>query len=159
MKKLIVALLLTLTPLAARAQSTPGPIAIPQIDIASKPYSAIGVTNGTSRAFSVGLVDHLGNPIDPATGSGGGTPATVYSGQRTLTTTAAALPSQVLSVGIVITAQPANTGTVYVGPTGVTSATGYPLVAGQSISYSVSNLSAVFVIGTNTSDTIAFTGN
>ena len=86
-------------------------------------------------------------------------PATAYSGQQTLTLSAAALPSQALVNGIVLTAKTSNTGTVYVGPAGVTTATGYPLIGGQSISYGVTNLNALYVIGTNTSDVVTFTGN
>ena len=86
-------------------------------------------------------------------------PSTIYSGQQTLTTSAATLPSKVLVNGIVITASPTNTGTVYVGPSGVTSLSGYPLTAGQSISYAVTNLSAIYIIGTNGTDTVVFTGN
>ena len=88
---------------------------------------------------------------------GGG--STIYSGQQTLTTSAAALPSQALANGVVITAKTTNTGTVYVGPSGVTTATGYPLPAGQSISYAINNLSSIYIIGTNGTDVVAFTGN
>ena len=87
------------------------------------------------------------------------TPAAIYSGQQLSTLAAAALPARALVNGIVITAQLANTGTSYIGPAGVTASNGYPLVAGQSISYAVTNLNAVYVIGTNTTDVIAFTGN
>lgn len=89
----------------------------------------------------------------------GTTAITIYSNQQTTTLTAVALPWQALINGIVLTAKPSNTGTVYIGPVGVTSATGYPLVPGQSISYAVTNLSAIYIIGTNTTDVIAFTGN
>ena len=76
-----------------------------------------------------------------------------------MTTSAVALPSQALANGVVITAATANTGTVYVGPSGVTSSTGYPLAAGVSISYAVANLSSIYIIGTNGTDVVAFTGN
>ena len=95
-----------------------------------------------------------GNCVGPA-GSG----STIYSGQQTLTTSAAALPSHALANGVVITAETTNTGTVYVGPSGVTTSTGYPLVAGQSISYAINNLSSIYIIGTNGTDVVAFTGN
>ena len=88
---------------------------------------------------------------------GGG--SSIYSGQQTATTSALALPSQALANGVVITANAANTSTVYVGPSGVTSSTGYPLAAGQSISYALANLSSIYIIGTNTTDAVAFTGN
>lgn len=86
-------------------------------------------------------------------------PATIYSGQQTLTTSANPLPSKVLVNGVVVTTFPTNIGTVYVGPAGVTSLTGYPLSGGQSISYAVTNLSSIYVVGANTTDAVAFTGN
>jgi hypothetical protein len=86
-------------------------------------------------------------------------PSTIYSNQQTATTTAAALPSQALTNGVVLTAGSSNTGTIYIGPSGVTTSTGYPLAAGQSVSYAVSNLNAIYMIGANTTDVLAFTGN
>lgn len=86
-------------------------------------------------------------------------PSTVYSGQQTATVSATALPAQALTNGVVVTALSTNTGTIYIGPAGVTSSTGYPLVAGQSISYSVSNLNAVYILDSVTTDKVAFTGN
>jgi hypothetical protein len=86
-------------------------------------------------------------------------PSTVYSSQQTATTSAAALPSLALVNGIILTALPANTGIIYVGPAGLTAANGYSLAAGQSISYAVQNLNAIYMLGTNTTDKLAFTGN
>ena len=86
-------------------------------------------------------------------------PSTIYSGQQAATGSAAALPSYALSNGIVITAKSANSGTIYVGPSGVTISTGYPLAAGQSISYAVTNLSAISILGSASGDGVAFTGN
>lgn len=86
-------------------------------------------------------------------------PAAIISAQVTVATSAAALAANALTNGIVITASTANAGTVYVGPTGVTTATGYPLAAGQSISYGVTNSNAVFVIAAAAGNTIAWTGN
>jgi hypothetical protein len=89
---------------------------------------------------------------------------TIYSAVQTTTLSAVALPSQALVNGIVLTANPANTGTIYIGPAGVTtSATpateGYPLAPGQSISYAVQNLNAIYMIGSNATDVLNFTGN
>ena len=88
-----------------------------------------------------------------------GAGAAIYSGQQTCAASAAALPSQTLANGVVVTAKSTNTGTVYVGPLGVTSSTGYPLAAGQSISYAVANLSSVYIVDSVTTDAVAFTGN
>ena len=85
--------------------------------------------------------------------------ASPITGQQTLSTTAAALPSNVLGNGLVITAPATNTATVYVGAAGVTTGTGYPLTAGQSISLSLSNSNGAFIIDTNSTDKVAFIGN
>jgi hypothetical protein len=86
-------------------------------------------------------------------------PSTIYSGQQATTTSAAALPSQALVNGVIIKAKTTNTAVVYVGPSGVTTSTGYPLAAGEAISYGVTNLSTIYIIGANTSDGVSFTGN
>ncbi len=86
-------------------------------------------------------------------------PAAPVTGQQTLTTTAVALPAAALQNGLIVTALPANTGTVYVGAAGVTSSSGYPLTAGQSISFAVANASGISIIGTNATDKVAFAGN
>lgn len=86
-------------------------------------------------------------------------PALIYSGQQTTTTAAAALPSQALVNGAIIKALGTNVSTVYVGPAGVTTSNGYPLGPGEAISYATSNLSLIYIIGQNTSDKVAFTGN
>ena len=132
--------------------------------------SVSGVT--TTNLTQVGGVT-LGAPVNYGTSPGAvkvqgvnayvtnfpAVPATIYSGQQTSTLAAVALPAQALVNGIVITARLTNTGTSYIGPAGVTTSNGYPLAAGQSISYAVTNLNAVYIIGTNTTDVIAFTGN
>jgi hypothetical protein len=121
------------------------------------PVTAIGNLSGSSTA-----------PVDPTngvavyctTGCGAANPSTVYSNQQTVTTSAAALPTKALVNGIVITAPSTNSATIYVGPSGVTTSTGYQLVPGTSISYGVSNLNAIYIISAaSTTDTISFTGN
>ena len=88
-----------------------------------------------------------------------GTGSTVFSGQQSCTTSAVALPSQGLANGIVVTALSSNSSTVYVGGASVTTSTGYPLAAGQSISYALANVSSIYVICSAASGGVAFTGN
>lgn len=97
--------------------------------------------------------------VNIAAGAGAVVSTSPKSFQQTLAASAAALASNAYTVGIVITALTTNTGTVYVGGPGVTASTGYPMVPGQSISYAVSNSNLVYVIGTNTTDQVAVTGN
>jgi hypothetical protein len=82
-----------------------------------------------------------------------------FANAQTATLSAVALPVAYTSNGVVLKADYANTGTIYIGPAGVTTATGYPLKAGEAISYGIGNLSAIYMIGTNTTDTLHFTGN
>ncbi len=104
------------------------------------------------------------NPL-PTVAAGGsmgnpnGHPAAPCTGQQTVTTTAAALPNQALVNGIVVQALSANTGTVHVGAAGVTSASGYPLSAGQTVSFGVTNADAIHVLGENATDGVAFAGS
>jgi hypothetical protein len=86
-------------------------------------------------------------------------PTSPITGQQTLATTAAALPANALQNGLIVTALVANTGTVYVGASGVTTTTGYPLSAGQSISFAVASASGISIIGSVAGDKIAFAGN
>jgi len=87
-------------------------------------------------------------------------PATIYSAQQTVTTSAIALVSQALSNGLVITADLTNSAAIYVGPSGVTTSTGYKLQPGASISYGVTNANAIYIVSAaSTTDKIAVTGN
>ena len=85
-------------------------------------------------------------------------PTTIYSAQQTVTASAVALTSQALSNGLVIKAKSSNAGTVYVGPSTLTTANGYALAPGESISYGVTNASAVWIVGT-ASDVVYITGS
>jgi hypothetical protein len=86
-------------------------------------------------------------------------PSLIYSGQLTLSTSAAALPNHALMQTLTITAGNTNTGKVFIGPSGVTSSTGYVLSAGGSVSLTVSNSNVIYVLGANTSDTISWIAN
>jgi hypothetical protein len=86
-------------------------------------------------------------------------PSVPITGQQVLTTTAVALPANALQNGLIVTALPANTGTVYVGAAGVSAASGYPLSPGQSMSFAVANASGISIVGSNATDKIAYSGN
>jgi len=58
-----------------------------------------------------------------------------------------------------VTTLTTNAGTVYVGNAGVTSSTGYPLAAGQSISFAAANASIIYLLSTVSGDIVAFAGN
>lgn len=79
--------------------------------------------------------------------------------RQTTTTSAAAFASQNFVNGLIITALSTNANPVYVGSSTVTTATGYPLYPGSSISYNVSTSANLYLIGLGTADVIAVTGN
>lgn len=86
-------------------------------------------------------------------------PTTPVSGQTTIVTggTAVQLPSHVLAAGIIaIYALPGNAGTVYIGPSTVTSATGIPLTKSQPLMAYLSNTNALYVNGPTAGDGIGF---
>lgn len=93
-----------------------------------------------------------------------GNPATIYTDQQAVTATATALTAQAMVNGFVLTASPLNTISVLVGGATVTAAndgagTGYPLAPGQSISFGVTNTSAVYVIASTTGAFVSVAGN
>ena len=86
-------------------------------------------------------------------------PASPITGQKTLATSAAALPANSLVNGLTVTAFATNSANCWIGAAGVTATSGYPLAPGQSMSFAVANASGVFVLGANGTDKIAFAGN
>lgn len=84
------------------------------------------------------------------------TAGAIVSFRQTTTASAVALTSGATINGYCIKALAANTGTVAVGGTGVTTAAGYPLAAGESVCYSANNTNASFIIGNGT-DIVAVT--
>lgn len=85
--------------------------------------------------------------------------AAVYSAQQVMTASSVCATAHAMLNGIIVKALPANTGTVYVGPSGVTTSTGFPLAAGEPVAYAVPNASAVCLLSTVAGDVVALTGN
>lgn len=73
--------------------------------------------------------------------------SSAVSGQTNVTTagTAVVLGASTAILGVVIRAKLTNTGLIYVGPTGVTSSTGYILDRGAAVSVGVDNLADIFI--------------
>ena len=123
-----------------------------------------------TRTFGKGSVQELldlggGAGTDPETIAKGSLPTTnanptaIIAGRQLTTTGAVALASNALVNGVVIKALSTNVATLYLGPSGVTTGNGYPLDPGEAISYGATNLNAIYLIGVNTTDAIAYTGN
>ncbi len=64
-----------------------------------------------------------------------------------------------LNNGVSIKALAANAHDVFVGDSAVTTATGYPLSAGQEHLFRVMDASTLYVIGTAGTDAVAFEGS
>ena len=93
----------------------------------------------------VRIRDANNNIINPATSD---SPSTLLHNLVTVTTAGTEVQVSATSVpikGITIKALAANTGTMYVGSSTVASTNGYPLAAGQAISFDISNLNTVWV--------------
>lgn len=81
----------------------------------------------------------------------------LVNGEQAVTATAAALPSTSLTRPACIQALTGNSLTVYVGTSGVTTSTGFPLPAGASLcNLPVSNLNQVYVIASSTGSSVAW---
>jgi hypothetical protein len=84
--------------------------------------------------------------------------ASLVAFQQAVTASAVVLASNATH-GFCVKALPTNAITVFIGPTGVTTGTGYPLAAGDSVCYQLSNTNLAFVIASTTGASVAVTGN
>jgi len=82
---------------------------------------------------------------------------TLIGFQQAVTASAVALSSNAAH-SFCVTALPANTINIYVGPSGVTTSTGFPLQPGQTACWSLSNTNLVYVIAASTGASVAVTG-
>jgi hypothetical protein len=82
-----------------------------------------------------------------------------FAFQQAVTETAEPLTANASTAGFSVVALPGNTATVYVGPSGVTTANGYPLSAGQSVRFAVANTDLIYVVSGSTGQSVAVTGN
>jgi len=125
----------------------------------------VPVTRGAGKELPIAVVPVRadGTEIAPVANPNAN-PATIYTDQQAVTASAVALTAQALVNGIVITAKSTNTGNVFIGFDNTVTTTddgsgkGYRLLPGQSISFGVTNASAIFIIGT-ASDVIYVAGN
>ena len=115
------------------------------------PSSNVAVTNFPSTQ-PVSLATAPTTPTQPLGFSA------VIAAQRAVTASAAALPTNSVH-GFCVKALSTNSITVYVGPSGVTDSTGYPLNGGDSICYQGSNTNLAYVIASTTGASVAVTGN
>lgn len=89
-------------------------------------------------------------------------PSAIHGNAMIVTSTPQALPNQALVNGVTIQPGVSNAGSICIGGSGMTAATGYPLASGQPFAYACTNANQVFVVlapGVTGSCTIAWTGN
>lgn len=88
----------------------------------------------------------------------GTTAATVKVGQTTSAATAVQLSasSTPSTNGILVQAISTNTASVFIGDATVTTSSGFELQPGQAVPFTASNITALYVIGSNTSDKVCW---
>jgi len=123
---------------------------------------------GTNSIGNVGLnaginaIGSITNTTFASTQSGTwntGTPsATINIGQTTSAVTATQLTSSSIAMtnGVVVQALSTNTASVFIGNSSVTTANGFELTAGSSLTISPSNINLVYVIGSNATDKVCW---
>jgi len=86
-------------------------------------------------------------------------PAAILSGQQSVTASAVALATHTLAKGICVNALSTNSISVFVGPSGVTTSTGFELTAKAGYCVAVANSNALFVIASTTGASVTWSGN
>jgi hypothetical protein len=114
--------------------------------------AAIGTVGVTSSVLPTGAstsaLQTTGNTSLSTIAGAVSIPSTIVSGQYTVTTTATAITSVTINKQITLYAPATNTGTaVYIGPSGITASTGFPLPPGASYTYTVSNANSIYILG------------
>jgi hypothetical protein len=83
---------------------------------------------------------------------------TSLSGQQAVTGTAASLGTHTVGGGFCVVADSGNTINVFLGPTGVTTSTGFPLLPGQTACNNLGNTNELFVVASTTGATVEWLG-
>ena len=110
---------------------------------------AVEIKNSTDDTRAT--VGTLGLHVDPQPLS------TIYHGTKTVPTgTAEAITTTQVIHSVTIKALTTNTVAVYIGASGVTTANGFELLAGESVTLDVSNLATVFCISGSASQVIRY---
>lgn len=110
-----------------------------------------GTVSGTKAKVAVASTIVVGDNAlavsDPVVANNTKTPSTISNGVKAVTTagTRVALAASTACSYVIVVANPTNTGNIFIGGSGVTSANGVPLSAGLSIVIPIDNLSKVFI--------------
>ena len=123
---------------------------------ATQTVQSLPPVGSTTMANSLPVVIASDQTLSVNSVAVGGTP---FSAQQTCTTSAAALGSNTCVQGVRIVALGANSGVVYVGGSGVTGATGFPLYAGGVLDFRVANSNLIYIVGSDNTQVVAYTGS
>lgn len=86
-------------------------------------------------------------------------PSSFVTGQSSVGISAGALNSNTLTQGIIIQALSTNTVSIYIGPSGVTTSTGFELQPGQATSIAVNNTNVIYAISGTAGQGLCFVGS
>lgn len=136
-----------------RTNNKSNPLAVRLTDGTDWIKEIVKIQKETSKAIAafaggsnqIRLVNSNMTPVNPATSD---SPSTLLHNLVTVTTAGTEVQVSATSVpikGITIKSLAANTGTMYVGSSTVSSTNGYPLAAGQAISFDISNLNTIWI--------------
>jgi len=123
------------------------------LPIGTNSIGNVGLNAGSNTIGNVGL-----NAGSNTIGNTGTPSATINIGQTTSAVTATQLTASSIAMtnGVVIQALSTNTASVYIGNSSVTTANGFELTAGSSLTISPSNINLVYVIGSNATDKVCW---
>lgn len=121
----------------APSTAVTGPLTDTQLRATAVPVSLASQPLPTGAATEAGHLATIDTVLAIPTG--------IFNGVKNVTTagTRVTLASTQAVKSVTIKAKAANTGTIYVGNTGVTSANGFALLAGESISMDIADLATV----------------
>jgi len=130
------------------AASSPNLVSVINDGTGVEQIVAIGDGTGTTVSLTSGKL-----PVTTAT-----TSASINIGQTTSAVTATQLTASSIAMinGVVVQALSTNTASVFIGGSSVTTANGFELTAGSSLTISPSNINLVYVIGSNATDKVCW---
>ncbi len=113
----------------------------------------------TGTGLAVPVLSTAGELLVDATLSAPSLPSAAVNGQQTATTSAVALPSGVLTQGVVLEALSTNTVSIFVGTTGVTTGTGYELQPGAAVGIAVGNTNEIYIRCASSTPVVTWIGS
>lgn len=138
-------------------RASPVPVSNASLPLPSGASTSTLQTTGNTSLSSIDT--KLSGTLTTVTsGSVGTTLDGVHVNQTTSNTSAVQLQAGSIPAtnGIIVKALSTNTATVFVGDSGVTTANGYELTAGEPVALTATNINVVYVTGSNGSDKVCW---